>query len=786
MTVLAHGKLCLAGSYALHRHLREQGQAGKWAPTDIDIFYCSSGSGLDRDELRRRLSLMARRCQLQMMGVADAQDVVDESQSMCAYDDFSKRPFAPCLDDKNEADVAAFAREALMSLCSTEPARRRQCARSRCARTRARHWRDALRSRAHPSSSRRLGRYRVRSSIKLVHPATLDDWPPMFNLVDVEPSTLAHGPIALLLGRSTPAALFADFIIREFDIAPCQVAYYCSGDGSRLLPVVSDAARDAIRNDELRLTGCAFQRDDVMGTSSQLGRICKYVDRGFRLPPRPLTAAPRDLLDAPGSTNLRALVWRLLKETFLGCEPVTPPRTAAPAHRPSFPLLLKFTKTDAGAWRVAAPRSSVAKQSASAKQSRDCKLPKHAEALSVWAFVKKLKAEVYRTKADTRACVPQYNGWRVLGQLRRSGKGIDRFDLYLWPPDVLPSLPLRALRPTNRAVRSFRALHALLLQRFATTALGGVVAVGSARSSGRCPVCCSLPCCHRASASVGRAAPPLPPKKRYRAWQRAGRRASESASDDTAARPPADGGPVEVTGMWENVVRVNGVVREDLETAITRHTRLCEEEREYGRARRLITDETEEPLPMLPCAGDDGSARDAPLARLGGATPSAAQIAAVDWLDAHREQLAPVSRELVPSLGYIGSLDLRVQRGERLHELRAEELSARGPYWLGFEGASMAVRVEFLRVAMRGWGFPDDFVAAQVRELVGLSLPGGRLHERDMLVVACGDALSVAQTHPAEFAHSIVLRAFRRTAPTAHGAAVQATASAPSGEAGGG
>ena len=160
--------------------------------------------------------------------------------------------------------------------------------------------------------------------------------------------------------------------------------------------------------------------------------------------------------------------------------------------------------------------------------------------------------------------------------------------------------------------------------------------------------------------------------------------------------------------MWENDVRVNGVVREDLETAITRHTRLCEEEREYGRARRLITDETEEPLPMLPCAGDDGSARDAPLARLGGATPSAAQLAAVDWLDAHREQLAPVSRELVPSLGYIGSLDLRVQRGERLHELRAEELSARGPYWLGFEGASMAVRVEFLRVAMRGWGFPDD------------------------------------------------------------------------------
>ena len=70
--------------------------------------------------------------QLQMLGVAAG--VVDESQSMCWYGAFFVDPGAPRLDDKNEADVAAFAREALMSLCSTEPARRRQCARSRCAR----------------------------------------------------------------------------------------------------------------------------------------------------------------------------------------------------------------------------------------------------------------------------------------------------------------------------------------------------------------------------------------------------------------------------------------------------------------------------------------------------------------------------------------------------------------------------------------------------------------------------------------------------------------------------
>ena len=93
-----------------------------------------------------------------------------------------------------------------------------------------------------------------------MHPATRDDWPPIFNLVEVEPTTNAHDIVmqnALLLGRSTSAA-FADVIIRDFDMAICQVAFY-SGDDARLLPVVSAAARDAIRDGELRLSGCAFQ-----------------------------------------------------------------------------------------------------------------------------------------------------------------------------------------------------------------------------------------------------------------------------------------------------------------------------------------------------------------------------------------------------------------------------------------------------------------------------------------------------------------------------------------------
>ena len=364
----------------------------------------------------------------------------------------------------------------------------------------------------------------------------------------------------------------------------CQVAYH-SGDDARLLPVVSDAAREAIRDGELRLSGCAFQRDDVQGTTSQLGRIGKYVDRGFRLPTGALAEAPRALLDEPCSTELRALVWRLLKGR-LHWEPVTPPRGATPARRPH-PLMLKFAMTDGGQWRVVPPRSSaVAQQLAAA--ARDCaapmaglsrKLRNHAEALAVWSYVKKIKAEVYRTKLDMRSCVPQYNGWRVLGQLRRSGKGIDRFDLYILAPDVLPSLPLRSLRPTNRAVRSFRGLHSLLMERFASTASGGGGATTAARSSGRCPACCTLPCCQRASAggtrasSSGHAAPSLPPKKRYRdhaAAQRDDRRAHAVAKDGTAAPQPAGGGALELSGVCENVVRVNGrVIRKRMAGEVT-------------------------------------------------------------------------------------------------------------------------------------------------------------------------------------------------------------------------
>ena len=397
---------------------------------------------------------------------------------------------------------------------------------------------------------------------------------------------------------------------------PCQVAYV--SDGAQLTAVASDATRDAIRSGELRLTGCAFLPNDGQGTLHQLGRIRKYVERGFRLPAGPLAAAPEALRDGSPSTALRKLNYVLLE--LLGgrlhWEPVTPPRSATPACRPH-PLMLRFAMTDRGNWHLAAPRSSAAAwqsasaarecvapaasgagcdgvdnwhrslreqravwtaeeprpahcssveqrrkrqsvrtrrpyertrctreaateplaspsevpveaparapvrvtkeaetlgppPSASAQQlasaARECAAPvaalprhlcSHAESLAVWTFVRKLKKEVERTKQDARARVPQYHGWRVLGQLRRSGKGIERFDMYVLAPEVLPDMPLHALRPTNQAVRSFRGLCSLLTQRSATTASGGVVAAGAARSSGRCPMCCTEITRHR-------------------------------------------------------------------------------------------------------------------------------------------------------------------------------------------------------------------------------------------------------------------------------------------------
>ena len=132
----------------------------------------------------------------------------------------------------------------------------------------------------------RTGRYTVSSSTKLFHTSARDDWPPIFNLVEVE-----------FVGQSASVATgdrFAAAVLAGFDLVPCQVAYV-GGKDARLTEVASDATRDAIRSGELRLTGCAFQPADMHGTLHQIGRMHKYVGRGFRLPAGRLAAAPEAL-----------------------------------------------------------------------------------------------------------------------------------------------------------------------------------------------------------------------------------------------------------------------------------------------------------------------------------------------------------------------------------------------------------------------------------------------------------------------------------------------------------
>ena len=496
MTELTHGRLCIVGSYALHRHIcAHLRQAPSWTPNDIDIFYCPNGGGrgavgdgLDRDDLRRRLVSMARCCQMEMCGAGEVGGF--HYHTTTSYSANVKRDRDD--DGEDAACVAAFAREQLVSLCSSERPRARE--------------------------------YRICWTTKVFDSDARGGWPPVFNLVEVEPA----GQFAQFATVGT-GDRFAIGVLAGFDLVPCQVAYI-SGKDARLTEVANDATRAAIRGGELRLAGGAFERTDVYATLCQLDRMRKYVARGFRLPPGSVAAAPMALREGTPSSALNHALLELLGGR-LHWEPSTPPRAATPARRPQCPLLLKFSRTDGSDWRVAVPRSSaVAPPLATAPMDgaavaaparRLCSQP---EALAVWTFVNSVKNDVYRTKRDLRACVRQYSGWRVLGQLRRSGKGIDRFDLYVLPPDVLPDLPLRSLRPTNRAVRSFRGLWSLLVQRCGATAAGGGGAATAARLNGRCPSCCALPCCQRASAggaqhaaSAARAAPPLPPKKRYRA-----------------------------------------------------------------------------------------------------------------------------------------------------------------------------------------------------------------------------------------------------------------------------
>ena len=131
MTELTNGRLCIAGSYALHRYLCVHlHRAPAWTPGDIDVFYCPSShelevdGGLEKDELRRRLADLARCCQAEMCGTGESGGF--QQRTATCYPAIVERDSDE--DAEDAACVAAFAREQLVSLCSCERPRAREYA----------------------------------------------------------------------------------------------------------------------------------------------------------------------------------------------------------------------------------------------------------------------------------------------------------------------------------------------------------------------------------------------------------------------------------------------------------------------------------------------------------------------------------------------------------------------------------------------------------------------------------------------------------------------------------
>ena len=134
MSQLTTGRLCVAGSYALYRHCCSPiaMQPPQWVPGDIDIFYCSSGSQLDGEELRKRLHVLAWDCQIKMLSSSRAAGGFWLKESL-HYPDEEWAYDADSQATDDEQWVAAFARDQLVSLCSREPPHSERCARARAA-----------------------------------------------------------------------------------------------------------------------------------------------------------------------------------------------------------------------------------------------------------------------------------------------------------------------------------------------------------------------------------------------------------------------------------------------------------------------------------------------------------------------------------------------------------------------------------------------------------------------------------------------------------------------------
>merc|ERR1711998_632245 len=141
----------------------------------------------------------------------------------------------------------------------------------------------------------------------------------------------------------------------------------------------------------------------------------------------------------------------------------------------------------------------------------------------------------------------------------------------------------------------------------------------------------------------------------------------------------------------------------------------------------------------------------------GGAPALPYQQETVDWCNDHRTFVLPASRVAGP-MRWVGAIDCRLDVNKSVDTLNIEELKKKWPQWFGSNDTTAGDKGKLAQGILKQWRFPDDFIRGQVHSVIEGSLPGGPLHDRDLLIIACGHKPKVAQAHPNQFRHSVVIR----------------------------
>ena len=427
MTLLTAGRLCVAGSYALHRLLTDgactallsvtDAAQPSWVPGDIDVFFALKEAS-NCDVTRNRLKSAAATCQMAL----DGSTSVAYRKGNKGVGDYAARYMygagPPTASETAGDALALYVRSQLALWHCDEPL-----------------------TPSHQSP------YRVCWTARTM-PST---GTPAINLVQIEPCTSFERYASKFYDADHRAGLdayegcprFAQCVMRGFDIVNCRVAYLADGDGSMGL-ILADEARDALAASELRLSCCAFRGSGAGAVLHQVERIIKYVERGFVLRRR---------------RRMSSLVWmHWLRETFKAFKGTPMPHDAIRLMQRLEALdatlhaqVMEAVWTDGGAVELAAD------EGAEWRPSREF----HSVTLAVRKAVKAVRA----AGGEVRTRVAGFEGWRILCRSRARPRRRPSADLYVFPPDVCSGWTSAQLRPTPKAIRSESDLRDRLLAR---------------------------------------------------------------------------------------------------------------------------------------------------------------------------------------------------------------------------------------------------------------------------------------------------------------------------------